>query len=325
MQYITLGTSNLRVSRLALGCMSFGSPEWRDWVLTEEQSRPILQRAFDAGITFFDTADMYSDGMSEDILGRAVRDFGARDAVVIATKVFYPTGGGPNDRGLSRKHLLAAIDRSLRRLNTDYVDLYIVHRWDPETPLEETLSTLDDIVKAGKVRFLGASSMYAWQFMSALALQDRHGWARFVSMQNLYNLVYREEEQEMLPLCRYEHIAVTPWGPLAAGRLARPAEASGRGTLRGRTDPFARELYDPVVDHDLVARCHQVARSKGVSPACIALAWLLHKPEVAAPIVGVTRAGHLSDCLGALDVRLSEEEMRFLEELYRQHPIVGHS
>jgi len=325
MQYITLGRSNLRVSRLALGCMSFGSPEWRDWALTEEQSRPILQRAFDAGITFFDTADMYSDGMSEDILGRAVRDFGARDAVVIATKVFYPTGGGPNDRGLSRKHLLAAIDRSLRRLNTDYVDLYIVHRWDPETPLEETLSTLDDIVKAGKVRFLGASSMHAWQFMSALALQDRHGWARFVSMQNLYNLVYREEEQEMLPLCRDEHIAVTPWGPLAAGMLARSAEASGQGTLRGRTDPFARELYDRVVDHDLVARCHQVAGSKGVSPARIALAWLLHKPEVAAPIVGVTRAGHLSDCLGALDVRLSEEEMRFLEELYRQHPIVGHS
>jgi aryl-alcohol dehydrogenase (NADP+) len=276
MQYVTLGTSNLQVSRLALGCMSFGSPEWRDWALTEEQSRPILRRAFDAGITFYDTADMYSDGMSEDILGRAVRDFGARDAVVIATKVFYPTGGGPNDRGLSRKHLLAAIDRSLRRLNTDYVDLYIVHRWDPETPLEETLSTLDDIVKAGKVRFLGASSMYAGQFMSALALQDRHGWARFVSMQNLYNLVYREEEHEMLPLCRSEHIAVTPWGPLAAGMLARAAGASGLQTLRGRTDPFARELYDPVVDHDVVARCQQVARSKGVSPARIALAWLLH-------------------------------------------------
>jgi aryl-alcohol dehydrogenase (NADP+) len=325
MQYVTLGTSTLRVSRLALGCMAFGSPAWRDWALTEELSRPILRRAFDVGITFFDTADMYSDGLSEDILGRAVRDFGARDDVVIATKVFYPTGGGPNDRGLSRKHLLAAIDRSLRRLNMDYVDLYIVHRWDPETPLEETLSTLDDIVKAGKVRFLGASSMYAWQFMSALALQDRYGWARFVSMQNLYNLVYREEEKEMLPLCRHERIAVTPWGPLAAGRLARPAESSGRLTLRGRTDPFARELYDPVVDHDVIDRCNRVARQRGVSPARLALAWLLHKPDVTAPIIGATRAEHLSDCLGALDVPLSDQEIASLEELYRRHRIVGHS
>jgi aryl-alcohol dehydrogenase (NADP+) len=325
MQYVTLGTSTLRVSRLALGCMAFGSSGWRDWALTEELSRPILRRAFDAGITFFDTADMYSDGLSEDILGRAVRDFGSRDRVVIATKVFYPTGGGPNDRGLSRKHLVAAIDRSLRRLNMDYVDLYIVHRWDPETPLEETLSTLDEIVKAGKVRFLGASSMYAWQFMSALSLQDRHGWARFVSMQNLYNLVYREEEKEMLPLCRHERIAVTPWGPLAAGMLARPTESSGYQTLRGRTDPFARELYDPVVDHDVVTRCNQVARRRGVSPAQIALAWLLHKPEVTAPIVGVTRSEHLDDSLRALDVQLSGEEMRSLEELYRPHPVVGHS
>jgi len=324
MQYVTLGTSTLRVSRLALGCMAFGSPTWRDWALTEELSRPILRRAFDAGITFFDTADMYSDGLSEDILGRAVRDFGSRDRVVIATKVFYPTGGGPNDRGLSRKHLLAAIDRSLRRLSMDYVDLYIVHRWDPETPLEETLSTLDQIVKAGKVRFLGASSMYAWQFMSALSLQARHGWARFVSMQNLYNLVYREEEKEMLPLCRHERIAVTPWGPLAAGLLARPAESSPR-TLRSRTDPFARELYDPAVDHDVIARCNQVASRRGVSPARIALAWLLHKPEVTAPIVGATRPRQLDDCLEALDVRLSAEEMEFLEELYRQHPVVGHS
>ena len=324
MQYVTLGTSNLRVSRLALGCMAFGSPAWRDWALTEELGRPILRRAFDAGITFFDTADMYSDGLSEDILGRAVRDFGVRHDVVIATKVFYPTGGGPNDRGLSRKHLLAAIDRSLRRLNTDYVDLYIVHRWDPETPLEETLSTLDEIVKAGKARFLGASSMYAWQFMSALSLQDRHGWARFVSMQNLYNLVYREEEKEMLPLCRHERIAVTPWGPLAAGLLARPAETSSR-TLRSRTDPFARELYDPAVDHDVIARCNQVARRRGVSPARIALAWLLHKPEVTAPIVGATRPVHVDDCLGALDVQLSDEEMASLEQLYRQHPVVGHS
>jgi aryl-alcohol dehydrogenase (NADP+) len=252
-----------------------------------------------------------------------VRDFSVRPDVVIATKVFYPTGGGPNDRGLSRKHLLAAIDRSLRRLNTDYVDLYIVHRWDPETPLEETLSTLDEIVKAGKVRFLGASSMYAWQFMSALSLQDRHGWAAS-SPCRTGNLVYREEEKEMLPLCRHEHIAVTPWGPLAAGLLARPPESSPR-TLRGRTDPYARELYDPLVDRDVIARCNQLAGRRGVSPARIALAWLLHKPEVTAPIVGATRVEHLDDCLGALDVQLSAEEVSSLEVLYRQHPIVGHS
>jgi aryl-alcohol dehydrogenase (NADP+) len=324
MEYVNLGTSTLRVSRLALGCMSFGSPEWRDWALTEEQSRPILQRAFEAGITFYDTADMYSDGVSEEILGRAVRDFGRRDELVIATKVFYPTGSGPHDRGLSRKHLLAAIDQSLQRLNMDHVDLYIVHRWDPETPLEETLGTLDEFVKAGKVRCLGASSMHAWQFRTALSLQEQHGWARFVSMQNLYNLVYREEENEMLPLCNRERIAVTPWGPLAAGMLARPAGSSGSHTLRARTDPYARELYDPAVDREVVSRCNELARRRGVSPARMALAWLLHKPEVTAPIVGVTRREHLDDSLGSLDVHLSVQDMRFLEETYRPHPIVGH-
>jgi aryl-alcohol dehydrogenase-like predicted oxidoreductase len=324
MQYVALGTSDLRVSRFALGCMAFGSSEWRNWVLPEEQSRPILQRAFDAGINFFDTADMYSDGLSEDILGRAVRAFTRRDQVVIATKVFYPTGEEPDDRGLSRKHIMLAIERSLRRLNTDYVDLYIVHRWDRETPLEETLSTLDEVVRAGKVRYLGASSMYAWQFMRALRLQDQYGWSRFVSMQNLYNLAYREEENEMLPLCRQERIAVTPWGPLAAGMLARPAESTRRATLRARTDPFARELYDPGTDREIVARCNDVARERNVSSAQIALAWLLHKPEVTAPILGATQPGQLMDCLGAVDVKLSPEEMWRLEEPYRQHPIVGH-
>lgn len=323
MQYVTLGTSTLRVSRLALGCMSFGSPAWRDWTLTEEQSRPILRRAFDAGINFYDTADMYSDGASEEILGRAVREFGRREEVVVATKVFYPTGPGRDDRGLSRVHLLAAIDRSLQRLDMDYVDLYIVHRWDPDTPLEETLGTLDDIVTAGKARFVGASSMHASQLGSALALQARHGWARFVSMQNLYNLVYREEERAMLPLCRREHIAVTPWGPLAAGMLARPAHVSQDRTLRERTDPYARELYDPNVDRDVVARCNELAGRRGVSPAQIALAWLLHKREVTAPIVGATRRTHLETALLALDVALSSDEIRFLEELYRPHPIVG--
>ena len=325
MQYVSLGTSSLRVSRLALGCMTFGSPEWRDWVLTEDQSRPILWRAFDAGINFFDTADMYSDGLSEDILGRAVREFGRRDEAVIATKVFYPTGGGPNDRGLSRKHIMSAIDRSLRRLGTDYVDLYIIHRWDPDTPLEETLSALDDIVTAGKVRFLGASSMYAWQFMKALSLQAQHGWARFVSMQNLYNLVYREEEKDMLPLCRHERIAVTPWGPLAAGSLARPAQSSRLATLRARTDPYARELYDPDADRDVIGRCQEVAHARGVSMAQIALAWLLHQDVVTAPIVGATRVEQLDNCIDALDIKLSDRELSLLAEKYRPHPIVGHS
>jgi len=324
MQYVTLGKSDLRVSRFALGCMSFGSPEWRDWVLPEDRSRPILWRAFDLGINFFDTADMYSDGVSEDILGRALRDFGRRDQVVVATKVFYPTGGGPNDRGLSRKHIMAAIDRSLRRLNMDYVDLYIIHRWDPDTPLDETLSALDDVVRAGKVRFLGASSMYAWQFMKALCLQSEHGWARFVSMQNLYNLVYREEESGMLPLCRYEGIAVTPWGPLAAGLLARPPQSSRLATLRARTDPFARELYDPEADSEVIARCHDLARRRGVPAAQIALAWLLHQDVVTAPILGVTRVEHLEGSIGALNVALSADELAYLEERYLPHPIVGH-
>jgi len=304
--------------------MSFGSPDWRDWVLTEEQSRPILWRAFDAGINFFDTADYYSDGLSEDVLGRAIRDFGRRDDVVIATKVFYPTGGGPNDRGLSRKHVMSAIDRSLRRLNVDYVDLYVINRWDPETPIEETLNALDDVVRLGKVRYLGASSMYARQFIRALSLQDRYTWARFVSMQNLYNLVYREEETEMLPLCEHEGIAVTPWGSLATGMLARPAGAGGLSTPRARTDRFAHESYVADSDLDVVRRCNEVARRRGVSPAQVALAWLLNKPTVTAPILGVTRVQQLDDNLRALDVTLSSDDAFYLEAAYQPHSVVGH-
>jgi len=325
MQYVTLGPSGLGVSRLALGCMAFGSPAWRDWALTEEQSRPILRRAFESGINFFDTADMYSDGVSEEILGRAVREFARRDDVVIATKVFYPTGGDPPDRGLSRAHIRSAIDRSLRRLGTDHVDLYIVHRWDPETPLDETLRTLDELVTQGKTRFVGASSMWAWQFMSALALQDRFGWARFVSMQNLYNLAYREEEREMLPLCTHERIAVTPWGPLAAGMLARPGQGAGALTLRRRTDPYARALYDLERDRSVVARAHALAARRDASSAQVALAWLLHKPAVTCPILGASRVEHLDDGVRALDLRLSPDEMTFLEEPYEPHRVVGHT
>ncbi len=324
MEYVNLGRSGLKVSRLCLGTMTYGSPAWRPWVLPEEASRPFIRRALELGINFFDTADMYSRGASEEILGRALRDFARREAVVIATKAFYPMGDGPNDRGLSRKHLLDAIDASLRRLGVDYVDLYQIHRWDPETPIEETLRALDDIVRAGKARYLGASSMYAWQFAQALALADRHGWTRFVSMQNHYNLVYREEEREMLPLCRAEGIGVIPWSPLARGFLAGNRRAGDGGeTLRAQTDQYARELYYRQNDFEIAARVSALAERRGVKPAQIALAWLLHQPEVTAPIVGVTRLEQLDELAAALDIRLEADERRWLEEAYQPHPVAG--
>ncbi len=327
MEYVNLGRTGLKVSRICLGTMTYGTPAWREWVLPEEESRPFIQRALELGINFFDTADMYSNGLSEEILGRALRDFAARrEEVVIATKVFFPTGPGPNDRGLSRKHIMAAIDASLRRLGTDYVDLYQIHRWDTETPIEETLEALHDIVKAGKALYIGASSMYAWQFARALYVADLHGWTRFVSMQNHYNLIYREEEREMIPLCRAEGIAIIPWSPLARGFLAgnRTPDRSGE-TTRARTDTFAHTMYYQDNDFAIADRVADLARRRGVAPAQIALAWLLHQPGVTAPIIGASKMGHLEQAVAALDIQLSAEERTYLEELYRPHPVLGHS
>lgn len=327
MEYVNLGRTGLKVSRICLGTMTYGTPAWREWVLPEEESRPFIQRALELGINFFDTADMYSNGLSEEILGRALRDFAARrEEVVIATKVFFPTGPGPNDRGLSRKHILAAIDASLRRLGTDYVDLYQIHRWDPETPIEETLEALHDIVKAGKALYIGASSMYAWQFARALYVADLHGWTRFVSMQNHYNLIYREEEREMIPLCRAEGIAIIPWSPLARGFLAgnRTPDRSGE-TTRARTDTFAHTMYYQENDFAIADRVVELAKRRGVAPAQIALAWLLHQPGITAPIIGASKMAHLEQAVAALDIQLSAEERTYLEELYRPHPVLGHS
>jgi aryl-alcohol dehydrogenase (NADP+) len=325
MQHVTLGRTGLKVSRICLGTMTYGNPAWRPWVLPEDQGRPFIQRALALGITFFDTADMYSLGVSEEIVGRALRDFARRDGVVIATKAYFPMSDDPNDRGLSRKHLLAAIDASLRRLGTDYVDLYQIHRWDPSTPIEETLSTLHDIVRAGKARYIGASSMMGWQFAKALYLADRHGWTRFVSMQNHYNLVYREEEREMLPLCREEGIGVIPWSPLARGFLAGTRKRGGErtATARERSDDFAHKLYYSDADFDVAERVSEVAAAKGVTPAQIALAWLLHKPGVTAPIVGASKMEQLEQAVAAVDIRLTAEEMQRLEELYEPHPVLG--
>ena len=331
MQYVRLGRTGLRVSRICVGTMTFGSPAWRPWVLAEEESRPFMRRALEAGINFFDTADMYSRGVSEEIIGRAVRDFAARDQVVIATKAFFPMGDGPNDDGLSRKHLLDAIDASLRRLGTDHVDLYQIHRFDPHTPIEETLGALDDIVRAGKARYIGASSMYAWQLARMLHVSDSHGWARFVSMQNHYNLVYREEEREMLPLCREEGIGVIPWSPLARGFLAGNRTRSAAGdappageTLRARTDEYAHGLYYADADFKVVERAVELARRRGVTPAQIAIAWILRQPGVTAPIVGTTKLAHLDAAVAALDITLDDAECRLLEEPYVPHPVLGH-
>jgi 1-deoxyxylulose-5-phosphate synthase len=322
MHYANLGRTGLKVSRICLGVMTYGDPAWRRWVLPEAQARPFIQRALELGITFFDTADMYSRGVSEEILGRALKDFAARDRVVIATKAFYPMSDDPNDRGLSRKHLMASIDASLRRLGTDHVDLYQIHRWDEETPIEETLSALHDIVKAGKARYIGASSMFAWQFARALYLADRHGWTRFVSMQNHYNLVYREEEREMLPLCRAEGIGVIPWSPLARGFLTGSRKRGAQdATPREKADDFARKLYYLDGDYDVADRVVEVARARGIPPAQVALAWLLQQPGITAPIVGATKMHHLDEAAAALGVTLTSEECARLEEPYTPHDV----
>jgi len=325
MDYVRLGSTGLKVSRVCLGCMTYGSSKWRAWVLDEEASRPLLRRALELGVNFFDTADMYSDGVSEEVTGRALKDFAKRHEVVLATKVFFPTGPGPNDRGLSRKHIFDAIDASLKRLGTDYVDLYQIHRYDPETPIGETLEALHDVVQTGKARYIGASSMWAWQFAEALALSDRRGWSRFVSMQNHYNLVYREEEREMLPLCRAEGIGVIPWSPLARGLLTGSrTRGKSDATPRAKSDDFVRQLYEES-DFDVVDRVLELAKRRGVPPAQIALAWLLRQPGVTAPIVGASKMEHLETAVAAVPIKLSDEESRFLEEPYRPHPVRGHS
>ena len=324
MNYTTLGKTGLTVSRLCLGMMSYGTPEWRDWVLDEEASRPFIKRALEAGINFFDTADMYSKGVSEEVTGRALKDFARRDEVVIATKVFFSMGKKPNRGGLSRKHIMDACDDSLRRLSTDYIDLYQIHRWDYDTPVEETLEALHDLIKSGRVRYIGASSMFAYQFTQALYKADLHGWTRFASMQNHYNLLYREEEREMLPFCEAEGVGVLPWSPLARGYLTRrPRDKTA--TTRGESDDFSKRMYSAEGDDAIINRVVDLAEARGVSPAQVALAWLLHRPGVTAPIVGATKMEHLEDAIKAVDLTLSEEERKGLEGAYAPRPVLGHS
>ena len=325
MDYINLGSTGLKVSRICLGTMTYGSKKWREWVLDEKESLPFIQRALEVGINFFDTADMYSVGASEEVLGHALKEFApSREKVVIATKVFNPMGDDPNQRGLSRKHIHHAIDDSLRRLGTDYVDLYQIHRFDYQTPMEETLEALNDLVRAGKVLYIGASSMFAWQFAQMLAISDQHGWARFVTMQNHYNLLYREEEREMNPLCRAKGVGLIPWSPLARGVLAGNRK---NGTTRAQTDGFGKMLYGndlAEADQRVLNRLEEISRERGVPQAQIALAWLLHKPGMVAPIIGASKPHHLDDALAAANLKLSAEEIARLEEPYVPHAIAGH-
>jgi aryl-alcohol dehydrogenase (NADP+) len=326
MHYQNLGKSGLKVSRICLGTMTYGSSQWRDWVLDETEARPYIQRALELGINFFDTADAYSLGVSEEVLGRAIKDFTRREEVVIASKVFFRMGDKPNQGGLSRVHIMQAIDDSLRRLRTDYIDLYQIHRWDVDTPIEETLEALHDVVKSGKVRYIGASSMYAWQFSKSLYLADIHGWTRFISMQNHYNLVYREEEREMMPLCRSEGVGVIPWSPLARGFLSGNRSRQEWGdTTRAKSDDFAHQMYYQESDFTVVERVVELAKKRGVTPSQIALAWLLHQPGVTSPIIGASKTHHLEEDIAALDIKLSAEELETLEEPYQPHPVLGHS
>lgn len=326
MEYIRFGNTGMRVSRLCLGTMTYGKPTERwQWALNEEQSRPFIKKALELGINFFDTADIYSYGASEEVVGSALKDFARRDEVVIATKVFNPMSQDPNDTGLSRKHIMASIDASLRRLKTDYVDLYQIHRWDYNTPIEETLEALHDIVKAGKALYIGASSMYSWQFAKALYTSDLNGWTRFVSMQPHYNLIYREEEREMIPFCLDQKIAVIPWSPLARGLLTGSRSKERNETTRARTDEFGKSLYKSDSDFDIVKRLAEVASGKGLPDVQVALAWMLNKPAVTAPIIGASKPGHLEDAVAALSVKLTKDEITLLEELYQPHPVMGHS
>lgn len=324
MKFTTLGRTGMVVSRLALGCMSFGSSKWRPWVLDADQALPFYRRAFDHGINFLDTADMYSQGASEEVTGRAVREHGRRDELVVATKVFFPLGKGPNRGGLSRKHILQGCEASLERLGIDAIDLYQVHRFDPGTPIDETLAALDQLVRQGKVRYIGASSTAAWRLMQALGRSERNGWARFVSMQDHYNLVYREEEREMIPLCLEEGLGVLPWSPLARGLLAggkRSGEADG--TARSASDDYTPRLYDQPGDDDVIAATRAVAEARGVAMAEVALAWLLARPGVTAPIVGATRMEHLDTAVRALDLELTPDDIARLEAPYRPHDVRG--
>ncbi|HEY1833473.1 MAG TPA: aldo/keto reductase [Solirubrobacteraceae bacterium] len=325
MEYVNLGATGLRVSRVCLGMMSYGSGSDKPWVLDEGAAEPIVRAAAEGGVTFYDTADTYSAGASEVATGRLLGKLFSREEVVVATKVFMPMTPGENGGGLSRKHVLAAIDASLERLGMDYVDLYQIHRWDSRTPIEETMEALHEVVRAGKARYIGASSMFVWQFMKAQYVADVHGWTRFVSMQNHYNLVYREEEREMVPLCVEDGIGVIPWSPLARGVLTGSRTREGeRLTARAESDQFTDFLYNQPTDFDVVERVAEVAAERGVPPAQVALAWLLHKPGVTAPIVGATKPGHLEDALAAAELELSDEEIARLEEPYRPHPVLGH-
>ena len=327
MEYVNVGKSGLKVSRLCLGMMTYGSPKWRDWVLNEEQALPFVKRAIDAGINFFDTADVYSLGASEEVLGNALKAFDIkRDTVVIATKVFSPMSDGVNDRGLSRKHIMDSIDGSLRRLRMDHVDLYQIHRWDYSTPIEETMDTLNDVIKSGKVRYIGASSMFAWQFAKAQYIAYMHGWECFISMQNHYNLVYREEEREMIPFCMDQGIGLIPWSPMARGFFAGNRQRGGGGeTVRARSDPFADQLYFRDEDFKIADRAWEIAREHQVTASQIALAWMLHKPYITAPIIGASKMEHLEQSIAALEIKLTPEEIKRLDELYLPHPVLGHS
>ncbi len=325
MEYVRLGNTGLKVSRLCLGCMTYGSSKWRPWVLDEEASLPFFKDALEKGINFFDTADMYSVGESERVTGKALKQYARRDEVVIATKVYNPMGEGPNDRGLSRKHILDAIDASLKRLGVDHVDLYQIHRFDPETPVEETLEALDDVVRAGKARYIGASSMYAWQFMKMLAVSRARGWTAFVSMQPQYNLVYREEEREMLGLCRDQGVGVIPWSPLARGFLAGGRAKAGEGdTERARSDEFAPRLYYREPDFAVVEAVEAIAKARGVSNMQVALAWVLKNPAITAPIIGTSKAHHLDDAIAALSLTLTADEVKALEKPYKPKPVLDH-
>jgi aryl-alcohol dehydrogenase (NADP+) len=325
MDYVNLGKTGLKVSRLCLGCMSFGSSKWRSWVLDNDEARPFIQKALEGGINFFDTADVYSQGESEKVVGQALKDFAKRHEVVIATKVNGPMGKDANNRGLSRKHIMDGIDRSLQRLQTDYVDLYQIHRFDYETPIEETLEALNDVVRAGKARYIGASSMYAWQFAKLLATSEKNGWTRFVSMQPQYNLVYREEEREMLPLCRAEGVGVIPWSPLARGFLAGGRAEPGQGnTERARTDEFSPRLYYRPADYTVVEALNEIAMARGVPNMQVALAWVLKNPAITSPIIGTSKPHHLDDALAGLSVQLTDDEIKTLEAGYQPKPVLDH-
>ena len=327
MEYVNLGNTGMKVSRLCLGMMSYGSKKWRDWILEEQESKPFIQRALEAGINFFDTADVYSLGESERVTGNLFKNLGVkRENIIVATKVNGQMSDDVNDKGLSRKHIMDSIDKSLQRLQMDYVDLYQIHRWDYEVPIEETLEALNDVVRAGKARYIGASSMFAWQFAKALHTSEKHGWAKFVSMQNHYNLAYREEEREMIPLCVDQGIGLIPWSPMARGFFAGNRKRGGGGeTTRAQSDPFANGLYFRDEDFVVADRVAEIGNERGVSGSQVALAWILSKPYVHSPIIGATKMDHLDQAIAALDIKLSDDEIKRLEEPYKPHPILGHA